>query len=72
MHEQNEGRNPLDPPVEKQEEPVPAMTVSVNRSMFDHSEKYIDEHKSIHYVVASQMEMSEVEIIPVETKAMDS
>ena len=43
-----------------------------NKPFPDYSDKHIDEFKLIHYLVAHQMYMSDVESIPAARKAMNS
>ena len=59
MNVHDEGRDPLIPPFGILEDPVPAMCVSSNNPIPDHSAKYIDELKSTPSLVARRMEMSE-------------
>ena len=71
MKVRDEGVNLLSP-VGKQEGPVPAMALSVNKSIPDNSGKYIGVLNMIHNQVARQMHMSEADIIPAAMKAMES
>ena len=48
------------------------MAVSFTNPISDHCDKYIGEPGIIYCLVARQMEMSEVEIVPAANKAMDS